>query len=69
MGLAAPDAARAALARVSEGSCSGQAFHALVPATTAPHGVEDIGCYLWASFRLEAPITHDEGATGISGFS
>jgi len=31
--------------------------------------VEDIGSYLWAGFRLEAPITHDEGATGISGFS
>ena len=54
---------------MSEGSCSGQAFHALVPATTAPHGVEEIGCYLWASFRLEALIIHDEGATGISSLS
>ncbi|MDR6523167.1 hypothetical protein J2789_005863 [Variovorax paradoxus] len=28
-----------------------------------------IGSYLWAGSRLEASITHDEGATGISSLS
>jgi len=32
-------------------------------------GVTDIGSYLWAGSRLEASITHDEGATGISSLS